>query len=474
MSEAALLELVSRGKQDAYFIQDARRTWFGADIARRNGGTREVRLNEPLTPCQFGSRVEIDLPRTGDILESAQIRINLPTWLPPEVAAINRDPKKLIRIATTSIPSGVACYGWTNGIANFLIQKWQLFADNLLLCEGYGEIGSWYPFTQTTQNKAPILQAISGQHDGSQTAIQWAATHKELTFNVPIPGCQYKGDCGLPLYAMQAAQRLFLRLTLNPITALVESSPVNVLVGEGDGYDPIYDVCPAPWGNKTIQITDMTTGTVDTSFRTLPLYEMAPLVVYAHYEVLNLDEEARAELRRIPHSIPFKQQYLDILTYDQNVFIPGNTVQKRLDIRGFFEALYIRFISTARVLQNKYRDTAPIGGGEWIRSMYLTVNGIERIVNQIPEQYRAITLKTRVPRDIPDVLYFMIFGQEVDHEPAGNLYLSRSHKVQLTFQFADIPPDPVTRSRQADVGILGIGWNVLSIVDGRAVCVFAD
>ena len=154
-----------------------------------------------------------------------------------------------------------------------------------------------------------------------------------------------------------------------------------------------------------------------------------------------------------------------------------NSVTKRLDIKGFFEALYLRFISTARYAENKYRDTAPPSSeivGEWITNMSLVVNGIERVQNWEPVQYRELTLKTRVHRDVPDLLYYMVFAQDVDHEPVGALYLTRSHKVQLNFTLADIMPDPLTGSRNANVGLLGIGWNILDVRDGFCTLRFAD
>jgi hypothetical protein len=261
---------------------------------------------------------------------------------------------------------------------------------------------------------------------------------------------------------MQAYQRLFLRIWIAPLTDLTESSPIVSFVG--DGYNPVYDACPSPWLGRQITVT-YPDGTVDdTTYRTVS--DMGQLVMYGSYDVVHLDEDARAALRREPYEITFKQQYREDLMYDANTFIPGNTLTKRLEIRGFFTSLFLRFLSFGRAEQNKYRDLSPPGGGEWITALSFVLNGIERVQEWDPVQYRELALKTRTRRDIPEELYSIIFGQEEEHEPVGALYLTRTHKAQLNFTLANIGIDPVTGQRGAEVALFGVGWNVLQIADG--------
>ena len=90
MSEGAIQDLVSRGKKDAYFIQGAQSGLFGGRWGPRSPATREIREEYPFSPARFGHWVDIDLPRVGDMLMSADIHIKMPTWLPPSIAALNR------------------------------------------------------------------------------------------------------------------------------------------------------------------------------------------------------------------------------------------------------------------------------------------------------------------------------------------------------------------------------------------------
>lgn len=479
MSDGTITELHSRGKQDAFFIQNAQRTWFGTDYDRRPGGVRDIVRLDPFTPVTWNSHVEIDLPRYGDVLKSAEIRITMPTWLPPSIAEMNTDPTKEITLPTNLDPTKRASYGWVNGIANYLISKWELYADNLKLCEGYGQVNQWYPLTRTTHNKAPLIVETAGQHvtdvgynpgANVRRAVQLNATPAELSFTVPLPGCQGRDDAGLPLWAMRSHQRLYLRLTIPPVTTLVESSGFSLLLGQ----PTMYDVCPAPWNGKAIYVNNVNTGAL-----TVPLQKMGTPVLYGRYDMLFLDNETREAMRTVPHSIPFSFQMAEALTFDQNTLIPGYQFSKRLDIRGFFEVLSVRFVSELAILQNRYYDTFPYKSSvltsyDWVTDIGLIVNGQERIEVGSPDVTDILSVATKMPRDMLDKFYFFVFGEQVDREPAGNLFLSRTHKVILQFTFADIPIQPILNNRACIVTILGRGWNILDIEGGFAKARYSD
>lgn len=488
MSDGTITELHCRGKQDAYFIQNAQRTWFGTDYDRRPGGARDIVRLDPYTPITWGSHVEIELPRYGDILKQADIRVIMPTWLPPEVAAMNLEPSKTITLPTNLLPNKQAAYGWVNGIANALISKWELYADNLKLAEGYGQVNQWYPLTRTTHNKAPLIIESTGQHivsvgpftdPGSvKRAVQNNATPPELSFTVPLPGCQGRDDVGLPLWAMRSHQRLYLRLTIPPVTTLAESSEFS---SDVLGGPTLYDTCPTPWGNKQIYIND-----APTAYRTKPLQLMGTPVIYGWYDVLFLDNDTREALTKVPHSIPFSFQMVEALTFDQNTLIPGYKFSKRLDIRGFFEMLTVRFVSELAILQNRYYDTFPYPPNaglavaqtadiaEWVSDIGLIVNGEQRIEVAKPDVMDLLAVNTKMPRDMLDKFYFFVFGEQVDREPAGNLFISRTHKVVLQFTFANIPIQPILNNRACIVTILGRGWNILDIENGFAKVRYPD
>lgn len=472
MSEGALMELVSRGKKDAYFIQGPRRSLFGASYERRSPTAREIRINQTVGPVQFGHWVDIELPRSGDVLMSADIRIQMPTWLPAAVAARNGIDK--VEVETRN--GGWARYGWTNGIANYLFKRWALFADSIMLTEGWGEFNSWFPDMEATQMHAPLIHASTGTHSGTERNIQRAATLPELVFRIPIVGCQGENDVGLPLCALKG-QRLYVRLWLADKTELVESTKLNLIGGA-----PIYEYCPAPWGERRIRITPADGGPMDdTTHVTIPEHDLKPPHIYGRFAVLHCDPELRTELQSMTHQILFKHQKREDFTIEDKDWNPNARWRRRLEIHGFFQALFLGFISKARRLQNKYRDinpppslTPPYLVGEWLIDLALEVNSTERIHFWPPKKFQELANNTQLPRDVEADLYYLIFGVNPEGEPAGTCNLSRTQKVTLMLQLADVPKDVAEDTNLAYASLLGLSWNAFEIREGVGRLMFAD
>lgn len=470
-ADGALLDLVSRGRKDTFFMSaDATRTWFGTEYVRRSPSTREVRTAYPESPARFGGWVDIELPRAGDILMSADIRIRMPTWLPESVVRVNRT--SVVEVESREWPGTFLRYGWTNGIANYLVKRWALFADNVMIVEGYGEFNSWFPDMETTHFHAPMIHASSGTHDGSARSIQRAAAPPtELVFRIPLIGCQGHGDVGLPLCALRG-QRLYLRIWLADKTELVESSLKEFVVNPLDGRPTlaVYEICPTPWGGRRIKIDGAISDTV-----TVEEYAVGAPVVYARYSVLNLEEEARAALSAVPHSIVFRQQQRETFEISSSEWNPTARYRRRLEIHGFFQGLFLGIISEARRRQNKYRDINPPGTGDWVIELGLNVNGQERIHAWPPRKFQELANNTQMRRDVEKQLYFMIFGvNPYKFEPAGACNLTRTYKVQLNMQLEEVPVDPVTGDNNAQAELLGLSWNVFQIEGGRGALKFTD
>lgn len=481
MSDGAKIELVSRGAKDAFFTNaEARRTWFGAPYERRSPSTREIRLVYPETGARFGQWVDIELPTSSDILMRADIRIRMPTWLPPQIAALNATHS--VQVESATWPGSFLAYGWTSGIANYLIQRWALFADNVMIVDGYGDFNSWFPDMETTHPHAPLIHASTGTHDGTNGNIQKNAVLPELVFSLPIVGCQSTLDTGLPLCALHGYQRLYIRLWLADKSKLVESG----LYGTAATDDPervldLYEPCPAPWGGRRIKVDGVLSDLV-----TLKDYEVGQPYIYARYAVLNLDDEMRAALRSIPHAITFRQELRQDFTIEDEDWNPSALFKQELEIHGLFQTLFVGIISNARRQQNKYRDINPPGNPanlssslvaerlDWLINLGLIVNGVERISFWPPKKFQVLANNTQMRRDVEAQLYSLVFGINPDTEPAGPCNLSRTQKVILSMQLNDVYKDPMAADRQSFASVLGLSWNVFQIRDGRCSLLYSD
>jgi hypothetical protein len=490
MSDGAILELVSRGKKDAYQIQAPQRTWFGSPYERRSASTREYRLLYPENPPRFGQWFDIVIPPDGDMLMTFDLRIQMPTWLPPSVAALNIYPDAYYvqvesqpytvlsneyittppspPVPPQQYPPAFTQYGWCDGIANYLIGRWALYVDNLMLLDGYGEFNTWFPDMDTTQMHAPVIHAATGRNQGD---VQVNATLPELIFRVPLPGCQRDGDTGLPICAFKN-QRVYIRFWLLDKSALVESGQLPHLLGEPDTKGtvtlPMYEICPAPWGGRRIKVNSLL---VDLSGNpwppTLTVNQMGQPYIYARCAVLNLENELRRSMSTQKFEIRFRQQRRDDWTVDSQAFVPGVNYRRLLTINGLFQSLFVGFRANARVRQNKYTDILP-ASGDWLTQISLNVNGLDRILSWPPKKLRTLANNTQLARDVDIALYYLIFGISPGFEPGGACNLSRCQKAALNLTFNNVPADPMTGTNVTYGFAVGMAWNVLDIAEGIA------
>lgn len=493
MSDGTLLELVSRGKKDAYQIQDPVRTWFGSPYETRSPSTREFRILNPENVPRFGQWFDVVLPPDGDILTSFELRITMPTWLPPAVVAINTkthifdvtikpDPYAIVAypfVGTPSSPWPTAYisnpastnYGWCDGVANYMIGRWALYVDNIMILDGYGEFNTWFPDMDTTQMHAPLIHAATGRNDGTPQGIQANATLPELVFRVPLPGCQGRGDTGLPLCAFKN-QKVYLRFWLLDKSRLVQSAQLFPFLSAPPGLAsirlPIYDPNPHPWGGRKIFINGHHSGDV-----TLSATAMGQPSIYARVSVLNVENELRRTLAAEKFEIRFRQQRRDYWTVDNAAFVPGVGYRRLLQLNGLFQSLFLVFRSVARTQQNRYTDILP-SYGDWLTNLSLNVNGQDRIYPWQPKKFRTLANNTQLARDVNIALYYLIFGISPENEPGGACNLSRCQKAALNLTFNNVQPDPVTGENTTYAYILGLSWNVLDIADGVATLRFPD
>jgi hypothetical protein len=487
MSEGALLDLVTRGKKDAYFIQGARRTWFGSHYEKRSPSTREVIVQNTTAPARFNHWVDIDLPRTGDVLMSVDIRIQLPTWLPSNIVAMNKS--RGVAIETPGY--GSVIYGWTNGIANFLIERWALFMDNIMLQQGYGTYNDWHPVSDNAQMHAPVINLSTGTNDYQIKYVQQNAVPGELNFRVPLIGCQQYRDSGFPLSAIKA-QRLYLRIWLNDKADLVQGATTPLLLGGGTiglNGPPNFITCPAPWGGKKILVSDSLADInfTDSGEVTLQEYEMGQPNLYGNFTVLHFDPQMSHSIRNSSHSVTYTQQIRHDFTIEDSDWLGTNPIiKKQLEINGLVQRLMIGFISLEAQKQNEYRNLAPPLGAsiadrifqqEWLESVTLVVNGQERILPWDPRKFQNLANNTQLRRDVERDLYFLVFGVSPDLQPAGAFNMDRTQKVTLILNltpnllYSTNLPIP---TRQTFAWVKGEAWNVLDIVNGVASVRFND
>ena len=128
-------ELIARGKKDAFFTSNPKTSFFHSVYRKYSATVEEFHLTAPRNPPEWGRWVEFELEHRGDLVRKFHLRITLPTWLPASIAAAN--PTGFVSDA-----SGVS-YGYCNNIGYQILEKIQVFQDQLLIQELYGEYLDW-------------------------------------------------------------------------------------------------------------------------------------------------------------------------------------------------------------------------------------------------------------------------------------------------------------------------------------------
>jgi hypothetical protein len=234
---------------------------------------------------------------------------------------------------------------------------------------------------------------------------------------------------------------------------------------------PVYELCPAPWGGRAGRLVR---GGVTTEFRTLEDWQIGQPYVYGRFAVVHLDDETRRALQAESQDIVFHEQRRENFVIEDAAWNPTARLTRRLEINGFFQALYVGFLLEARRRQNKYRDINPPGGGEWLVDLALYVNSTERIREWPPKHFQELANNTQMKRDVESQLYFLVFGVAPDRDPSGVCNLGRTQKVNLAMRLEDVPADPVTDSSLTVGSVLGLSWNVFRVEGGIGRVVYED
>lgn len=472
MSEGAFVELVSRGKKDSFFIQDANKSFFGAPYQRRPPSALETFYQETESAALFGQSVDIEIPRSGDILQSVEVRIEMPTWLPSDIAALNKtihldasgNYTPDIRIESSQ-GMGRIHYGWTNGIANFLITRWVLLMDSIQIQEGYGDYNDWQPLSDTTHLKAPVLNYSTGTHDGTESNIQRNATPPALSFKIPMVGCN---GVGFPIAAFRN-QKLVLRIFMKTKELLVES---------GITSTGTYEICPEPWGSLPIFVNGVLAGVTSTK------YGVGQPHLRGRFELIHVDDETREQIRTGHHEIVYTQQYRQDFVLDDSMWpnALGQTTSKniRIELQGLFQRLFLGLTSYAKVRQNKYRDLSPPLYGpvveenlQYLNKLAVSINNQDRISPWPTTIFQELSQNLQLPRDITRKLYFIIFGVAPDGV-GGAINLARTQKAVLALTLNNILPDRQTGSKLTLASLMGEAWNILEVKDGLGKVKYMD
>jgi hypothetical protein len=454
-NEGALYELLARGNKDVYFFNDDFSSVSPYDN-RYNpvpAQLHELRRIPPLNGADFGRTCEFEFEAAGEVFVDPTLVIDLPSWLPPHVAASN--PKSVITDA-----DGVS-YGYTNGIGYFLFSKIQIYQDQLLLQEFTGDALYAASRARGSLNSAFLENKITGVHSGSALEIGRAATPGRLRLHLPLLGCQHPDDGGFPSIAARA-QTYKLRVTLRRLEDLVEASDSRPK--------------PVPWGRSDL-------GPVATLQRTA----IAPITLQLETRHIYVDPDTRERLTRSSLEIPFSRLYENTFTYGAKDYEPltrGAVANgtRRVDATHPAGRLLFWFHKTADLRANKYTKMTQDDGTEYYNNVSLIIAARDREPLNTPLLWNKLQHLAKEERDPGPGLGTMnwdlgdLRGREgpYQHQPEGAINFTTADRPTIYTDLANVPVDPVSGQKSTEMRVIVDSWAIATFEKGRGGLKYAN
>lgn len=455
-SGGGLLDLVARGKKDTFFTQNPKISFIHSVYKRCAAFTQEIRYTQPRNNPEWGHWTEFEIEHVGDIMKDPTLIIDLPSWLPPQQAEKNPT-------AFTTDLSGIQ-YGYCKHIGILMIDKVQIFNDQLLIHEFWG---NWLRLRTAMTKNSSVYSAMVNR---TSEQLCHAATPPRLYLPLPMVGNQFPNDMGFPLTALKNS-RFRIRVYLKPLEKVVEAS---------DGR-----LNPNPWSKNFVQKThDDKTGYNTVQFTTLNKYEMMPLILTLETTQVYLPKDVLEFLKKSTLSLPFVQTQLSQFTIESNKWPQSSATTVNLpcplDFIGAISRLTVFVQSDAALMSGQLYNIATSTNEQFLNTIRLNSGTIDRL-NVFPTQiWREIANyykneKQPHTQDGPLNVYTLTFGQDSSYRPLGTFNMSRvNNNAVLYIDLAAISNDPRTNSTKSYLYVFAEAWNILEVSDGRALVLFAD
>lgn len=460
-----LLELVARGKKDVFFTANPTVSFFNSVFVRAAPFTKEIYVSPPRNAPEWGKWVDFDIEHRGDLVKHFYLRITLPTWLPPEAAAVN--PTGIVTDA-----SGVT-YGWCNNVGFQMLDRIQIFQDQILIHEAYGEYLEWrlrqsYGYTTTY-----LVGAEVGSRAETPLGIARSATQLQLRVPFPVFGWQYLSDPGLPLCALRK-QRFRIRILLRNYKELIVAS---------DGR-----IAPQPWG-KPLRVQATASSPVLTTLRTLDEPVMKGLVMNLEQTAVYVPKDVQHWFNNQTFRFPFQTVQYQRYTLEDNTMTAASQnpaavyqIPFNIDFIGNIDRLLLGFRSAASTEAGQRTNLRAPNGAPFIRTVRLNIANIDRVKQWELPVVREVTAYWKSQRmaldlsnaEVPQEVYTLTFGGFDVSTPAGTLNFTRASLPTLFVTLNAVPYDRRNISRKTYALLYGESWNVFEVCNGMGKMMFDD
>jgi hypothetical protein len=424
----------------------------------------ETRLTQSFNTTDFGRYVEWEMDAFGDLLISASLIVELPSWLPPDIAELNKK-----NVISDSLGNR---YGYTQGVGAFIFEQIQFYQDQLLLQEFSGDfLYAWTHFHGALNQESLALKEFGG-HRGSALDIQRNATPGKLILRLPLIGCGHPEEGGLPFVALPG-QKYRIRCKLRRLEELVEDSAGNIK--------------PSPWSRNDLILTD-SSGNIR-PFLPISREKIGKPVITLETRQRYVRQDIQALLKKTPNQIPFLRPFENKLSLDPSDYISvGNGgssyITKRIDGRHPAEAIMVFFQSVYCLERNQlwnFKNPLASSTGLYYNTLKFLVAGKEREGEWDSNLWNQISpwVKCEKTSGLPISWIPFSVGPSYGYrapqkrKPSGTLNFTTADRATLWMDIKDTLPG-MTKQKGVVMRAITIGWGIYNVENDRGTLVFGN
>jgi hypothetical protein len=435
---AGLLELVARGKKDTFFTGDPQISFFHSVYPRASPWLRETRFIVPRNEGDFDSYVDFILEPVGDIIRDIHLLLNLPTWLPSSVAAVNGT--SLVHDLTGKT------YGWTNNCGYYAIQKVQLYQNQLMIFEDFGEAMLLRAQSKYTKDKMTVVNQLTGSHDGSPLGIQRNATPGQMEIRLNLPFDSLVKDFGIPIGAISPFS-LRVRIYLNKLSALIESNT-------GALQPNVF--------NQKMTVQTSANGS-PAPFVTKNRIELGKPSLTLRVQYVYVDSMCQKLLRDTPWTVPLQRCILNQYTLEDYTWkgVSTPTLRKLLEVYGSIQRLRVLFQTEGSYLAGQAWNYLPVGGRAWFSSLTFFIHGQDRLGVWDSDFFEKVVSYCHDKGQYVPNVYLLDSGAEDLEFPAGTLNLTQADKPELQFILNTQITDSRNNSKKTYLRVYADVWDLV-------------
>lgn len=442
---AGLLELVSKGKKDVYFVGQPG-VFYYSNVYRSVPETVWTQHKiQSKGPGKWGGFIEFELDAVPDLTKNYCLQIHLPSWLPSSATGLPQDA------------SGNT-YGYINAPAIYMFEVIEVYADTKLIqrivpqwLDLAGRRGLLGMADGSIQAAGEFARMVGMRADGapeskpSYTYVGPGEDHLGRTLLLPLPilGCVRPTDRPFPMRAVTAT-KITIRARIRKLDFMIESYPVRGLL---------------PF-RRELFIDEVSIGTIQAR-EEFPRGPDVTLLYQGGY----VGPIIRDAILQKPHALLVERVQDEAFALEKPILrTAGDVPPMRLDFRGPIKTIMVAFQRDTARLANTFTDFTDGNGLPAIQlatSIRLITNGRDRFPAWTPFFYGDFVNYGNPGVFGPAADCVFDFGLDsTQQNPTGTINFSTAEKILLSTQIASTNLDRV------HVNVFAIGYTTFVIKNG--------